>query len=543
MDSVLTKILEREGPCLSGDVVRILVSTHGMSATAARQRIARRPDDIKALRNLPFPRNAQFLYLKDEYGSPEFWRALVKALKSSSPSYAGALGALSVRGGIMPKQHFLIACGAPLKLTRHMSPETIVQGLVGVGLLEEREVDGVGPCIAFAKRSAAYFEQPIADMKARLIVEGIMLNAVKQWARNLAIGSYDRFETRDAGSLPQVGMFAWDLAAPSYLSGLRGAMSNGGPPKPGFIVCDILLGHLQTDSGLLPFIRKCKTVRSLRNVGRCLYIFVAERYADSAFKTARSSGIIPATPQSLFGEELAAAFIELAKVLKQAATVAVDPEKFDWLFNQLGKIEGAALSLRGALFEFVVADVVRKLWGAQVTLNYKFRDAGQEIAEVDVLAVVTGRMIHFIECKGQAPHQTLDDEEVKKWLTERVPTVRRKALEHPDWKNLDMHFELWTSGGLSADATERIAKARSSISPRKYTVLHRSGAEIGALAASLNDEPLKRVLQTHFLEHPLSSAEFQGTALSAPTITLPSAAAAAALEFEDLTIPRLPKAG
>ena len=86
----------------------------------------RRPDDIKALRNLPFPRNAQFLYLKDEYGSPEFWRALVKAPKSSSPSYAGALGALSVRGGIMPKQHFLIACGAPLKLTRHMSPETIV---------------------------------------------------------------------------------------------------------------------------------------------------------------------------------------------------------------------------------------------------------------------------------------------------------------------------------------------------------------------------------------------------------------------------------
>jgi hypothetical protein len=325
---------------------------------------------------------------------------------------------------------------------------------------------------------------------------------------------------------------------------LIGMASSAGKPKPGFIVCDILLGHKQTAAGLLPFIRKCETVRSLKRVGKCLSIFVAESYSPSAFQAARSKGIVPATPESLFGEELASAFIELTKVLKQAAFVSVDPEKFDWLFRQLGKIEGAAQSLRGALFEFVVADLVRKLWGAQVTLNYKFREAGRDVAEVDVLALLVGRSLHFIECKGHAPHQTVDDSEVEEWLTERIPAIRKKALEHPDWKNLELHFELWTSGQLSEASAARVAKIQSSVPSRKYTVRWRPGEEIGNLAKSLHDDALRRVLRTHFLEHPLAAEGFQ-TATPATSSLMVARAAAGTEEwkFENLSLPSLPSSG
>lgn len=507
MSDLVADVLKDKGPCLSSTVLRVLIDEHKMSPETARQRVRRRPPDIRTLENLPFPRNAKFLYFQSQYGSPVFWKGLIKALEESSPGYASVLAALTERGGILPKRHFPIACGAPIEQQGHMPWETILQRLVHAKLLDEFDIPGIGPCIGYARNDAAHFATEIAQMKARLIVETIMLKAVRNWARNLGLGSYHKFALRDEGELPRVGTFAWDLTAPSYIAPLRGK-SGTGKPNPGFLACDILLGKVVTEAGAKPFLRKCATLQSLKKIGRCMYIFVANGYSPAALSAVRRAGVLPATPESLFGSEVAEAFIELTNILTGAANATVNPEKFDWLFKKLGKIEGAALSLRGALFEFVVADLVRKLWGAEVELNYKVRAGGVDLAEVDVVAVQKGRRIYFIECKGQAPHQTLDDDEVEKWLTERIPAVRKHALEHLGWKNLELHFELWTSGKLSNEAAARIKDAQQKISPNKYTVAHRSAKDIGELAKELNDETLKRVIRVHFLEHPFSSDEF-----------------------------------
>src|SRR5882672_3031588 len=507
MSENITDILKREGPCLSSTVVRILVNEHRLSPEASRQRVKRRPSEIRSLDRLPFPRNAKFLYLQSDYGAPAFWKGLTQALEESSPAYAAALAALTERGGILPRNHFAIASGAPVAQQGHMSSQTILYRLIEAKLLEEFDVPGIGVCIGYARNDVAHFALQIEQMKARLIVETIMLEAVKKWARNLGLGSFNKFMVRDEGELPRVGTFAWDLTAPSYIAPLRGK-SNTGKPNPGFLACDMLLGRVITEAGIQPFLRKCTTLQSLKKIGRCLYIFVANGYSPKALNAARRAGILPASPESLFGSEVAEAFVELTKILTGAANAAVDPEKFDWLFKKLGKIEGVALSLRGVLFEFVVGDLVRKLWGAQVQLNYKVREGGVEVAEVDVLAVLSNRCIHFIECKGQAPHQTVNDDEVKTWLTKRVPVVREHALKHPEWKHLKMHFELSTSGKLSDEAVTLIKEAQQGISPNKYAVHHRSGVDINDLANELKDETLKRVIRTHFLEHPFSADEF-----------------------------------
>src|SRR5262249_26298876 len=137
---------------------------------------------------------------------------------------------------------------------------------------------------------------------------------------------------------------------------------------------------------------------------------------------------------------------------------AVDPNKFDQLFRQLGKIEGAANSLRGSLFEFVVAELVRKLWAARITMNRILREGGKDVAEVDVVAHVPYQRIHFIECKGHSANRTVDDLEIDKWLSKRIPMIRKQALDHPDWKHLKMHFELWTTGELSNAASKRVTE-------------------------------------------------------------------------------------
>ena len=52
-------------------------------------------------------------------------------------------------------------------------------------------------------------------MKARLIVEQVLLSNVKEWARRLNLGAYDSFEERDGGgSQPHVGTVYWDMTAP-----------------------------------------------------------------------------------------------------------------------------------------------------------------------------------------------------------------------------------------------------------------------------------------------------------------------------------------
>ena len=109
-------------------------------------------------------------------------------------------------------------------------------------LLEELDVPGVGPCIAFAK-DAQYQVRPAEEMKARLITETILMSAIKTWARNLGFGSFDKFELRtNADRQPRVGTFQWDMAAPSYIGGLA-TWAPGTTPKPGFVVFDVLLGR------------------------------------------------------------------------------------------------------------------------------------------------------------------------------------------------------------------------------------------------------------------------------------------------------------
>ena len=61
----------------------------------------------------------------------------------------------------------------------------------------------------------------------------------------------------------------------------------------------------------------------------------------------------------------------MIQTLDEAAKGVVDPEKFGQLFSKLGKLEGAIGNMRGAFFELLVAEVVRKNAAGQVKLNKK----------------------------------------------------------------------------------------------------------------------------------------------------------------------------
>ncbi len=401
--------------------------------------------------------------------------------------------------------HFGIAMGAPAHTTKNLTADTIRERLVTIQLLEELDIPGIGMCLAFAKGSP-YLEEPAARMKARLITEGILLSALKTWGRNLGLGSYDKFEIRDQESRqPRVGTFEWDMAAPSYLGGLA-RWSADTKPKPGFVVFDVLLDRVIQVSDIRPFIHKCVSLRSLKNVAGAIQFFVADKYSPDALSLAKRFGVAPATPTSLFGEEVAAALIALSATLTSAAKTAIDPEKFAELFSKLGKIEGAVNTLRGAFFEFIVADLVRKSLHATVKMNVICRYE-EKAAEVDVRGIIEDQAVYFIECKGNLPGSFVADEEIEKWLTRRIPIVRKHALEQSDFRNLALHFELWTTGELTAMSRSRIESFTRQLRPNTFTVRIRLAPEIEQIAKATKDQALAKVLRQHFLAHPLANTD------------------------------------
>lgn len=498
MSDLIEDFLYKYGPCLSSEITTYLIQTLRISPEAARKRVSRLTGNVRRLSYVTFPRKARFMYLEQQFGSPFYWEKLVDALMQGNTAYGNAIAALRQRGGAIPERMFPIICGAPIKQQKHLSPETIFNRLNEAGLLKLVTLPGLGDCIAIVQADG-YYDQLATIVRTRLITESFLLTAVSDWLRKLGIVSYDKVATREDDDLPRVGTFAWDLTAPSYLGPMVKATKDG-KDKPGFVVCDVYLGDSVSIGGIKPFINKCRTLRSLRNVGPCLQIFVAGKFDSDAFQLLKKNGIIPATPANLFGEEVAAGLLELSTVLNKAAVLStIDPLQFDELFNKLGKISGASNQLRGTLFEYLAAEVMRKLGAHSVRLNRIYK-SGTDEAEADVIAERQDLSVTFIECKGHDPYGQTPHSEVKRWLQHNVPTFFKVKNEDQNWKNIPVHFEFWTTAPLTQESLSFLENAKNEIKATRYTISWRVGPEILSLCQQTNDKGLINAYKKHFMK-------------------------------------------
>lgn len=503
--NLLEKILKKKGPCLSTDLTKILVEQHGITKEAARQRVSRGCPDMHRLNGLPFAKNVKFVYLKKDYRSPFYWEALYRAFRETNSAYWYALASLQQRDGIVPYNHFLISCGAPLRQKKHISPENILERLEMHEIVTVKNLDGLGKCVILEEKNQC--EWLIPHTQSRLIAEKILIRAVSEWAKNIGMVSYNLLKDRDQKELPIVSTTVWDIAGPSYLSALVDGRGNDEPKvKPGFFACDVLLGKKVSESGIEPFIKKCKTLRQLKKVGRCLQIFVADDFHVEAFKKAKEAGIMPATVENLFGKEISLALKGLIKVLDQAAkSITIEPEKFNMLFEQLGRIEGVAGNLRGALFEYFTAAIIPKIYPTiRVRINEKCKSP-QGTAEADVIAELGNGEILFIECKGHQPSGSVEFEEVKKWLQKRIPRLKVYANNHPDWKNKKLRFELWTTGGFNEKSKEFLDRAKEST--KSYIIDYRDADGVKKEVSKCDDKEMRNTYSKCFYEHPLKKLE------------------------------------
>ena len=493
-------ILKAVGPCLSTRVAAEM-EKDGLSDQAARQRVSRLGAGIGRLHSLPFPRRAKFVFLESQQGSRAYWEALIRDIQEASPAYAAAIAGMVARGGVVPTAHFPIVCGSPIRQSGHMSAATVYQRLSDADLLHLVEVPGVGDCVSLTD---ALFLRAAEDatLRARLVTEGILLTAVKDWARKLGAASYGKIQTRDETVLPQVGTFAWDLAGPSYLRPMVRRTADG-KPKPGFLVCDVALGDPLTEAAVAAFVRKCTTLGGLKKLAPVWPVLVAERFSREALRLGRSHGVMMATPELLFGSEVGEALSKLLHTLSKAAAVAVEkPEIIDELFKSLGKIEGAAGNLRGALFEMIVGHLVAKLDFGNIDIGRKIFDGRSgERAEIDVLRVKEYLEVWTYECKGYQPTSLISLDEVETWLI-KVGRIHSSLSAEERFQGCAFHHEYWTCGGFSAEALQRLERARAET--KRYAIGWKNGPEVRKYAARLKPKAVLQMLDDHYFKHPIA---------------------------------------
>jgi len=498
------RLLQKYGPNLSSFIARHLSEDNGISKDYARKIIQRSRTNVLALKDVRFPRNEQFLYLKEHYQSESFWRALLEAFDLTGSVYGLAVNSIIAREGIVPQAHFGIISGSPSRLTGHLSHEAVLRRLIEIGLLDLVDSATWGTCVTFGEHTP-FDRGDFHTLKARTIAEQIVLDALRDWTRNLGFGSYGKVALRGNPEQPKFGQFDWDLTAPTYLHPFV-RHGEGVRSSPGFFVADVLLGKSLTQEQVRYFVNKVTIMRRQRKTRPFMGLLVADYFTPEAFKMGKTEGLIFTTPDVLFGTGISAALRELIQVLKNAAAVAVkQPDVIQDLFAKLGNLEGAALNLRGPLFEMILGYCFRREGSIDIGVSVRDPKTG-DLAEIDVL-VKASTMVRVCECKGYSTNM-VDVDEVKEWLAERVPRIRRYLLGENYFRKLPLQFEFWIPGEFTADALTYLKSRKHQTG--KYKIDWKDGQALRRYVSELKEPYVLKILDEQYFRHGLSRSIASG---------------------------------
>ncbi|HEX6367798.1 MAG TPA: hypothetical protein VF006_02620 [Longimicrobium sp.] len=501
----MESLLDAHGPMLGSDLLQLLRVEERLQPDAARKRLERVRPPITRLEHVIFPRNERFYYLSGQEDTEQFWEGLFQAMRKTGSVYGHTIHAMIARGGLIPREMFDVISSSPVDSAyagRRLTSEDILQRLLNVGFvfqgtgLDGRDIVGLSRRVPFnALHSNA--------IRARLLAEDIFLMALRDWVRKNGLASYDRIVIRGDNPRPEVGGYRWDLAGPSYITPMPAVRD--GRVLPGFVVADVLLKHGVAKEQVGYFLHKVSNISNRQGTRPIFPILVAQSFTEEALRFGRENFILVTTPANLLGEEIAAALESLIRTLENAAVAATEnPEILEILFSQLGRIEGAANRLRGAMFEMIVGHCVRLREGNSTLIGMEVLDpiSGGRV-EIDVLRIKENQEVCAYECKGYGPQREVTADEIRKWLEIQIPRIRGYLLGQDLFRNVRLQFAFWTSSRFSPDALALLEQAGQA---RRYDLMYKDGQEVLEYTRELRDQHMQHVLEQFYLHPPDATA-------------------------------------
>lgn len=487
------KILDAHGPSRSSLVAEHLQSQLGLNADASRKRLSR---VLKPVVRFPIPllpKREAFLYRLSDRNTERFWTNFHRDLRATNSVYGAALDGILARGGSVRKEDFTVISGAPVAQKGQVSSEHVAERLVAAGFLN-----------AFDLPESCYVAHgsPIGttSRSARSLAEGVLLDALREWARKIGLASYNAIAIRGDARPRQVGPFVWDLSGPSYVLPLR-----NGEAQPGFLVADAFADGRLDEYHIKYFIRKARMSKaSLKGAG-VFPILLAESFTSTALIEGHKAGIVMATHETLFGARVAQSLRNLINTLNNAAAmVAGNPGRLEEYIRELSSIEGKAGNLRGVLFNLLSAYLLRRSAVSIDIGKSAFDEKTGKHADIDILAVTTqSSLCTLVECKGKQPGGIVQVDEVSDWLR-RIPTFNAYVQGQQALRESGRRFELWTSGAFSADAIQLLNAEKAKRT--RFPIDWKDGQAVLSLAREGKEKAVSDALFEHFLRHPLAEA-------------------------------------
>lgn len=492
----LKDYLQDTGPQLASSVSAWLES-QGISALAARKRLSRSRPPIRSFPVPLFPKGTRFMYLQADRDTERFWTALHRDLRASGSVYGMALDGLLARQGAVFSETFGVISGATaVPIKKQVTSETVLSRLEEAGLINQVNYgDGL---IAYV-RPTEIFSPDVSGVKARDAVERIILDALREWARNIGAASYNQIAIRGDETLVPIQQFQFDLAGPSYLLSLR----RGTQGEPGFLVADVFSEGTLDEFHIRYFIRKVKALHVTLKGATVLPILVADGFTGAALSAGHAAGVLMGTPHTLFGRSIGEALRSLLTVLNNTAAYASadTSDRIVGLVNSLADIEGRSHNLRGPLFELIAAYLIRRD-AISIDMGVRATDPiTKEQADIDVLKV-SQMAAEFvaIECKAREPGGTVSIEEVTHWLG-KLKVMQSYLRQNRD-REAELKFEIWTTGDFTPDALHLLQKEKKRRT--KYPIDWKTGKDLAAYATNMREKAVADVLKQHFLKHPLT---------------------------------------
>jgi len=492
----LEKILLERGPCLTSELAEILVVKFGLTPVAARKRISRGTENIKKLSYITFPHRARFVYLKGDYASPRYWRSLYSSLKKENSSYYMAINAIRSRDGMVRRSEFGILCGSPVRQKNHIPYESIITSLIKAEIILETSGDN-GDKYLYLKENEGAETYLLEKQNKKEIINGVMIEQSRTWLRQLGLISFNKSNAfGDNDTPPKVGTFEWHITGPSYTHPLAKIGSN--EKKPGFIACDLNTTSVATSDDISTFIRKMEMTTSMKNIGNCIFVYISNSYTEQSIHLAKSKGVMAITFSNIFGKRNAIAVEKIADLLKNKEDTEARPDELIKLTKELNERNGITQNLKGRLFEFICADIKKRIEPtSRIMIGKEYTTIQGDKAESDITSVRDEVSISFIECKGIKRESTLDEKQVDRWLDIRIPRLIKYCKEHTDYKSLKKSFELWITGELTEESTNKIESFKKA-HPR-IDVIVKKPADLISHAKEINDRALKKMLFEYFL--------------------------------------------
>lgn len=479
----LEKLIIDKGPFLSGELIEILTGgDNPISNEAARKRISRLSESIYKIRGL-FADGQILFHDKEIFGTEEYYSGLNNALKKSGKQYYTILKALDFHNGYIKSNQLAAYSVNPVdKIKGHLIFETALNNLLKIGLVHiDDEHTAISNHLADGGLS-------FNRAKGVEVAKNFLLAQFNDWSRKIGLVSYNssKFHTLFGG-------YQFNFVAPSYVGSLIKKTSES--IVPAFVIADVLIGNVINKEQVDFFISKVAALKQRKGLAKFIPFLIVDSIDTKALNSLKSNGIIIGFADELFGDDYKELLNSLINLITNAgAILKKNPEAYLDLISKLNKlVDGKTNNLRGDLFELAVG-----YYQGRVCSNI---DMGKHInyngnrREIDVFGVQTNNVV-VCECKGY--NQQVSEAEIKIWLEEKVPVIRKWILDTGAYSDKKIEFQFWSTGGFTTDTMTLLDKRKQN--KNKYILEYFDLNKMLEKSKEMNSKKFTEILREYYVK-------------------------------------------